>query len=109
MCFAFFLLIFSLFSQYFLSKVNFDISPATERVILLTVLLTRPTVFPTSPIVPLISPLPPSSGPYIKPSLGFSKNSITPSPISLNKRFGFPNISTLPIIVKNYFLTSYEY
>ncbi len=42
-----------------------------------------PTVCETSELAPLMTPIPPSSGPSIKPNFGSSYKSLTPFPICL--------------------------
>ena len=63
------------------------------------------TVFLIREPAPITTPSPPSSGPLMNPSFGFSNRSSTPDEMFLNKPTGLPMILIDPTIANIYLFT----
>jgi hypothetical protein len=82
-----------------IGSLNSNNNPLLKPDVNLDVVLTVPSnVFLISDTLPPTKPFIPSNGPFIIPSAGFTKNSLTPVPSDLNKLVGVPSISMLPNI-----------
>lgn len=68
----------------------------------LTLLKTPETVWLTNEVAPVITPMPPSSGPLVNPSIGLSIRSYMPDTKFFHNLVGLPMTAKLPNIAGNY-------